>query len=765
VQPANGIRARASDQGVRSIALAWTLSATTAAAAFAATAQPGPTLTIRRTVGEIAIDGDLGDPGWADATPITEWYETNISASEPSKIANVGRLAYDDKFFYAGFEFEDPDPKAIRAPVSDRDNVGSPTDYAGVIVDSQGTWKSAILFLANPRGIQYDAVTNDASGEDSSPDFYWEAVGKITAKGWNLELRIPFSSLRYSSADPQTWGILLYRNYPRDRRYQMFSTKLPRDVNCFICNSNRLEGLAGLPSGQHWVAAPYVNLAGAQTPSGGPGTSFDQDDEDFDGGLDVKWIPNAATAIDATINPDFSQIESDTALVSANERFALFFPEKRPFFLEGIDLFATPIQAVYTRTITAPRWGARATGELAGTVYTALVAEDRGGGSVIIPGPQGSGLADQDFESRVGLARVRRDLGNSFVSFLGTVREIGPSGGGGSNQVFGPDFQWRPTGSDAITGQILFSRSTTPDRPGLAGEWDGRDLDSHAAVVWWSHSTATWDWYAEGRDFGDEFRADVGFVPQAGYRQGYVDIGRSWRPKDRFLNRFRLFTYEDYSTDRDGSILQRIRSGGFEASGPKASFLRMRFTFDDVRVGDRLLSKFQPRAQFEFTPSARFNRFYFLGFIGEEIDFANGREGEGGEVNLQMTFRPTDHLELRWTSQSRWLDVEDEASGRKGRLFTADVARLRTTYNFNSRMFLRAITQYVETDRDPALYTFPVSEKDAGLESSLLFSYKLNWQSVLFVGFGDSRTFLERTDGLEKAGRQVFVKLSYAFQR
>src|SRR5205085_10143613 len=165
----------------------------------------------------------------------------------------------------------------------------------------------------------------------------------------------------------------------------------------------------------------------------------------INGGLDVKWTPNADTAIDATLNPDFSQVESDQAVISTNERFAIFYPEKRPFFLEGVDLFDTPIQAVYTRTITSPRWGARATGKAGSTAYTVLVTQDRGGGSVILPGPTGNDFAPQDDLSTVVLGRVRQDIGASFAGLLLTDREIQ---GGAHNRVLGPDFQWRITDGD-----------------------------------------------------------------------------------------------------------------------------------------------------------------------------------------------------------------------------------------------------------------------------------------------------------------------------
>ena len=231
-------------------------------------------------------------------------------------------------------------------------------------------------------------------------------------------MRIPFSSLRYTRGDPQTWGIMLYRNYPRDRHYQFFSTRLPRGSNCFVCHSNVLAGLKDLPPGGHLVAAPYVAASEVGEPRGEPGTPLVNGPAKPRAGFDLKWTPSADDALDATVNPDFSQIESDTAQIATNQRFALFFPEKRPFFLEGVELLNTPIQAVYTRTITDPDFGARMTGKHGSTGYTVLVAEDAGGGSVILPGPNGSDLAPQDFHSLVTVARVRHEIGRSFVGVL-----------------------------------------------------------------------------------------------------------------------------------------------------------------------------------------------------------------------------------------------------------------------------------------------------------------------------------------------------------
>jgi len=719
-----------------------------------------PTITITRIREPIAIDGDLNEPAWKAVTRVETWFETNPGDNLPAKVKSVGYLTYDDRFLYAGFEFADPQAAKIRAPYGDRDNVPGSTDYGGIILDTQNEGKRAVMFLANPRGIQYDANTDDASGEDNAPDYFWDSAARVNNGGWTLEMRIPFSSLRYTRADAQTWRVMLYRNYPRDFRYQFFSTTLPKGGNCFICRSNSLTGLNGLPEGGKLIIAPYVTGTQVAQPTGGLGTSLENDDPEGDAGLDAKWTPNENTALDVTVNPDFSQIESDVAQIGVNERFALFFPEKRPFFLEGIELFSTPIQAVYSRNITSPRWGTRATGRMGQTGYTALLAEDRGGGSVILPGPNGSSFADQDFRSYVFMGRGRRDMGRSFLSLLATDREIDD---GGFNRVIGPDFEWRPNDKDQITGQFLFSWTETPNRPDLAGEWDGRKMSGHAAELWWSRSTRTMDYFALYRDFSDEFRADNGFVPQVGYRRGYVEVGRTLRPTTGFLRRLRMFVVANGDWERDGDVIFRRIMPAVGMDGRLNSFLRFEGHFDEVRAGDETFQRNRLGYIIEGSPARVLNRIGINGTIGDQVDFANARRGTGGTINGFATVRPTDHLELRFNGSEQWLDVDTE-DGRSGRLFTALVARLRAQYTFSTRMYVRLIGQWVETDRDPSLYTFEVAEKSGNFSGSALFAYKLNWQSVLFVGYGDARA-LDENENLERADRQLFVKISYAFQR
>jgi hypothetical protein len=282
-----GIRSR---QKLVFLILLYLLALLLAATALRA-AEPGEApVAIHRAAGEISIDADLSDPGWQGAAKFETWFETNPGDNLPAKIKSVGYLTYDDRFFYAAFEFFDPDPSKIRAPFADRDNVSSETDYGGIIINPRNDGRSGLLLLANPRGIQYDAVSDDFSGEDSSPDFYWDSAAKITKDGWILEMRVPFSSLRYPKKDPQVWSIMLYRNWPREFRYQFFTVKLPRGSSCFLCHAAELTGLEKLPSGGHLVVAPYATLKQESVPVNGAGSELHNKPVRGDGGVKTRWV-------------------------------------------------------------------------------------------------------------------------------------------------------------------------------------------------------------------------------------------------------------------------------------------------------------------------------------------------------------------------------------------------------------------------------------------------------------------------------------------
>ncbi len=721
-------------------------------------------LRLGRITTPIEVDGDLSDPGWAEATVVPLAYEINPGDNTTPAVKTVARIGYDDKFFYVSFWCEDPDIAKLRAPFVDRDGINDDQDYVGILLDVENQNHSAIDFWIGPRGIQADSVFNEGTfNEDFGPDYFWQSAGRIGTDSWVAEVAIPLSSLRYPEKDPQDWALALYRTFPRDRNYQFYSVRVPRGSSCFLCQSATVEGITGLPQGSHWVLAPYGAVTSTKTYAGSNGMPDDDTTTKGKVGLDAKWLPDANTIVDATINPDFSQIESDTAQISVNERFALFYPEKRPFFLEHVDLLQTPIQAVYTRTITQPLWGARVTGKTGGTNYIALVGNDRGGGTVIIPGPVFSEAAPQDYESTVAILRVRQDLGDSFAGFLGTARSIAAADGGGYNYVVGGDVHWQAGANDVVNAQYLYSFSENPDRPDLFPGWTGQKQSGFGWTTAWTHSTRHWDWNLSYDDFAPGFVADDGFVPQVGYREGQAGLGYRFFPTG-FFSRLHPLVGGNYATDREGDLISRRYFPGISFQGQWSLRGEIDYNFEAVRIDGQTLEFDQIAWNLQASPSRLVPRLTFAGNYGEQPDVSNVRVGSGGSLTLTATIRPTDHLGLDLVAERQWID--ETLEGRSGRLFTATVARAKAIYVFNSRMLFRVIGQYIETTRDPSFWTSPVLEKESEFSGSALFSYKLNWQTVLYVGYGDNRALFETNDvDLRPQNRQFLVKLSYAFQK
>jgi len=720
-----------------------------------------PPIVVHRTTGPIRIDGDLSDPGWKGAAVIDRFWETQPGDNTPPKVATFAYVAYDERYLYIGIDARDPEPARIRAPYVDRDQVIGTDDNIAVFLDTRNDRKSAVELRVNPRGIQGDASWNDATfTEDFSPDYFYDTAARITDSGWTAEYRIPFSSLRYPKGDPQTWGIQVWRNYPRDNRYFIHSNPVPRGSNCGLCHIRTITGLTGLPQGGHLIVAPYATgtETGRPRDPSADRPDFVNEPIEGDGGLDVKWTPGSNHAIDATLNPDFSQVEADVAQIAVNQRFALFFPEKRPFFLEGVDLFETPIQAVYTRTIQSPRWGLRATGKLGETAYTLLATEDRGGGLVILPGPDFSLFAPQDFRSIAAIGRVRHNFGSSFAGLLVTDREVRA---GGHNRLFGPDLEWRPDPSNRITAQFLWSDTRTPNRPDLAEEWDGRSLSGGAADLRWAYTERAPEGFLHYRELGHGFRADDGFIPQVGLRLGETYAAWKFFPEG-FLTFIRPQINSRYSETREGFLIDRNTAPGIVFQGKRNLFGDVELNVGAARIGGTVFQRTNLFFLFQVDPSRRLSRVEIDGNVGEEFDFENGRVGDGVRLSAAITVKPTDHLALELIGNRQTLDVKGD-DGRERRLFTAQIGRVKATYTFSARAFLRLIGQRVETDREPSLYRFEVPRKSGGFDGSALFAYKLNWQTVLFIGYGDNRTLRANGD-LIAAGRQVFLKVSYAFQ-
>ena len=406
----------------------------------------------------------------------------------------------------------------------------------------------------------------------------------------------------------------------------------------------------------------------------------------------MKWAPGTATALDLTVNPDFSQVEADVSQIAVNNRFALFYPEKRPFFLESTDLFETPIEAVYTRTITSPRWGGRATGRLSGLAYTVLAADDRGGGSVVLPGPTGSSLAPQDYRrSWASRGRGRIWAPRSWARSMRAARSTEED----TTASTGPTSSGAPAQVDVVDGQFLWSETETPNLPDIVPEWDGRRLDGHALQASWGHTPERWDTFLSYRDVAYGFRDDQGFVPQVGYRRGYAEAGLAFYPRDGFLTRLRPYAFGEYQSDRGNQLIDRRYGGAFAFVGRRSlnGFLRRhRGARAHGRRAPRphlraLLAGLEPaRAGCRGWPSrARW---------AQDIDLVSVRVGTGANLTAQPAaaahepIYPGPPLLVVLAGRGR-------RPGGEARLFTAQVERAKLVYNFSARLYLRLIGEYV----------------------------------------------------------------------
>jgi hypothetical protein len=278
----------------------------------------------------------------------------------------------------------------------------------------------------------------------------------------------------------------------------------------------------------------------------------------------------------------------------------------------------------------------------------------------------------------------------------------------------------------------------------------------------WARTSRTIGWTLSYKDFGDGFRADEGFVPQVGYRDELVYLNYSIYPQG-FLNFVNPLLVFESTQDRKGDLIDRHFLPGIVVSGRHNLQAEFDLLVDRVRTGTKVLPRTELDYSVQIDPSRRVARVGVSGFVGEDIDIANVRVGHGASITAFATIRPMDHLSLDANSAVSWLNVDTD-SGVRSRLFTAQVQRLKATYNFSARAFLRLIGQYVSTRRDPTLYKVSVPARDGGFSGSALFSFRLNWQTALFLGYGDDRSLTE-VGALVRSDRQFFLKLSYAFQR
>ena len=708
--------------------------------------------------GEIRIDGSLDDVGWTNSIRIPLPYEVSPGDNTPAESGTECRVMHDASALYFGCTATDDDPASIRAYVTDRDQLNG-QDRVSLVIDPFNDSRRAFEFEVNPLGVQADALIRDGMmSVDASWDAIWDAAGRITARGYVVEAAIPFQSLRFPSASgPQTWGFYLKRMRPRSERTELRSMTVDRDDSCALCQANLLDGIQGVVPGVNMEVVPTATASRTDVrPAEGP--SLQGGAVDWDPGVSARWSITTDLALNATINPDFSQIEADAPQLDVNNRFALFFPERRPFFLEGADLFQTPLQAVFTRTIADPIAGGKLTGKAGANAVGLLVARDEVT-NILIPGAFGSSATSLDANLTSTIARYRRDVGaSSTVGGLYTGR----FGTGYRNQVYGVDANVRPTRSLRVEAQVIRSDTEYPAEVARDFSQDSTAFGGTATRLGVFWNTRNWQVGLNARSIGRGFRADAGFMNQANARGGWGWIGRSfWGDDASWFTRIQIQPGGWYTGTQDGALVDRGTWIWFNYQGPlqtniwfnpdwaQETFQGETYTFRRLWGG----GSFQPFGSF---------RLGFNGNVGGAVDFANAREAHEVRISPNMGIRIGRNVDLNLSYTLQRLTAADET------IFSANVSQLRAIYNFSPRAFVRGTFQFRRTVRNPDQFTAQVDREQNALFSQLLFSYKLNPLTVVFLGYADNRagleTFDRRTEPFVAEDRTFFLKIGYAWR-
>lgn len=711
---------------------------------------------------KVSIDGVLNEASWGQAIEIHLAYENHPGNGTKAQVETRLKLMYDEDRLYFSFEAIDPDPRAIRAILNDRDRLDD-NDRVSLFLDPFNDSRRAFFFTLNPFGIQQDGFFDQQTGdEDLSWDGIWHSSGQITEHGYIVEGAIPFKSLRFpNTSDVQSWRFFARRVYPRSVFQVFHNMPVDQDNACTLCQAPTFTGLQGIKPGRNLEFTPTYTINRFDEREELSGDTWSRGNWKQNLGLDARWGVTTDLSFNGTLNPDFSNVEADAAQIDVNNRFALRFPEKRPFFVEGADFFNTPLQAFFTRSIVEPSYGAKLTGKIGQNAIGLLVADDRSN-HLILPGFQNSGSFNSKEEVTNIIGRYRRDIGDHInVGGLFTSRQSlnYHNRVGGIDGFYRPwqplTFRWQYLRSGTLYDSLTTQENDLPD---MSPSGNSYNLISR-------YDTRNWNaqYLFEYRDPG--FRADAGFVPQVDFVRHRFWVERVFWPKRKGpIVNFGMNTgmFRRASTagilDIGGGWVSGFINGPLQTNlwvnpdvvwqqyqGQSYVLHRIWFGFDTQPLGNLGINGF-----FNFGPA---------------IDFANNRKANNTRFRLESDIRIGTHIDM--TINHRYVQLRHPESGIA--IFTANLTQWQGAYNFNARLFFKFILQYRNTIRNPMLYEEVVHRLDESIFAQLLLSYKVNPQSVVFIGYVDNHEgleddFDERDIPLTQVNQTLFFKVGYAWR-
>jgi hypothetical protein len=734
-----------------------------------------PTVTIPRIEATVRVDGRLDEPVWAQAARLGGFSQYQPIDGRPAEEKTEVLIWYSPSAIHFGIIAHDRDPGSIRATMPDRDNLDS-EDTITIYLDTFHDQRRAFFFTVNPLGIQQDGMHSEAgfnagtlSGggtDDKTPDFEWDSKGLLTQDGYVVEVRIPFKTLRYPAGNgPQTWGLQIRRIVQRTQ-YKDTWTDARKAGESFLAQSGAIGGLHGMQRGIVTETQP-VFVASENGSRDAVGDPFVRGKIDVKPGVNFRFSTTNLT-FDSTVNPDFSQVEADAAQVTVNQRFALFYNEKRPFFLEGIDLFATPNQLVYTRQIVDPIAGGKLTGKLGpwNIAYLGMKEREDSGGALF------------------NIARVRRDFG--YNSTLGaTVTD--KSAQAQDNRVVEVDTRTIFRKLWYYQLQAAQSWTRNPDGTRRTSPMWMAELDATGRALGLNYKLI---------GIGTNFGEDAGYVPrndmvQATFFNRYSWYGRKGARFETFsahYNVTRIWRYADFIghgpiEGTDSFLFQFGWRGGWSLN---ANMQRLFWDFPPQMYAAYQLSQSgAPYLPIDraggFTPDITFKTPIYRTFGGQvEVKrgpvaiFAEGSAGHETNVTTTLNARPTGSIRLQAMARYSRITRDRDAS----EFALTVIPYFKAEYQVTRSLFFRWIGQYqsmrqgvplAAIEGEPLLVAgvFPPAQKSNGLRMDWLASYKPTPFTVVFFGYGSSLV-TDRTLSLSDMHRMddgFFFKIAYQVRK
>lgn len=742
---------------------------------------------------DIQLDGELNEPQWQQALAISLPYLTWPQDNLPAPVNTQAWIFEDGQAIYIAFRAQDPAVQKIAAHYRDHDKL-SGEDSVGVVIDTYNRQQQTYNFNVNPLGSREDYIRHEQTDDDRYEwDGFWDAAGKRTEFGYVVEMKIPYGILNFDdSQQTQQWAIEFIRKYPREANYRLSSVAINHDNVCWICQLPVYQGFAGAEQGHNTVLATSLVTGVDQTR--GLAESPWQTERDTKLSADLKWSLSSDITLNATLNPDFSQVEADASQLSVNNPDVLYYAEKRPFFTENSSAFSSTQPLIYTRNINAPDAGAKLTGKARQHNFAGFWATEDSA-KILVPGNLGSYFQTLNQRAQNFAGRYGYNLANeASVGAVLTQRQAGDY----RSSLLALDGFYRSSDSDYWDVQLLSSTSSLPsdlaqqlclaDDCSAAALADcseasgcgfdelvlrnmSESLSGQAAYLAYEHEDRHWLYGVNYTERDPEFRADLGFMP-------LVDI-KQWQANGRYRfyapdeqSWWQQFDIEVDGTARDNSAGERLRRDAavtLNVSGAYRSALSVSL-LDRHRVAARQDNRslsvanaqwLHEQLWYGWFSTRPLPGLYVLATVsyGDRIDYSADRIADNLMASLALELSVTEQWQLQLNYQ---FDNMDFAGAKVYREALWDI---RNTYQFNARSFLRWSLLY---SRYTSYRQGPEGEQFNDLHTELLYSYKLNPQTVFFLGYNDGAVQWQNEQqpltGLRKTERSVFMKLGYAWQ-